>query len=150
MGSYNCLVDLIGHRHLGGKTLLYLLDGLYPAEHQQGRVIRFLSFGDKWAASLFASQDPVAIDSVGLDFLRNEPRATEVRDNPDNYLHEAALADKPVSGTLYDPERDGTRLTSLGVHEHWNNAADKKYSRNLGRGEGIELVQASAAVGTSN
>ncbi len=29
MGSYNCLVDLIGHKHLGGKTLLYMVDGLY-------------------------------------------------------------------------------------------------------------------------
>ncbi len=29
MGSYNALVDLVGHRHLGGKTMLYILDGLY-------------------------------------------------------------------------------------------------------------------------
>jgi len=143
MGSYNCLVDLIGHRQVAGKTLLYLLDGLYPAEHQQGSAIRFQSFGDQWVASLFASQDPVAIDSVGLDFLRNEPRATQVRGNPDNYLHEAALADKPPSGTVYDPEQDGTRLASLGVHEHWNNPTDKQYSRNLGKGSGIELVALS-------
>ncbi len=140
MGSYNCLVDLIGHKHLGGKTLLYMIDGLYPAEHNEGNVIRFLSFGDHWASSLFMSQDPVAIDSVGLDFLRNEPRATNVRGNVDNYLHEAALADKPPSGTVYDPEKDGVPLTSLGVHEHWNNAKDKKYSRNLGTGQGIELI----------
>jgi hypothetical protein len=26
------------------------------------------------------------------------------------------------------------------VHEYWNNSADKKYSRNLGTGKGIELV----------
>jgi hypothetical protein len=32
------------------------------------------------------------------------------------------------------------RLSSLGVHEHWNNAQEKKYSRNLGQGQGIELV----------
>lgn len=140
MGSYNCLVDLMGHRQLGGKTVLYLLEGLYPSEHQQGSVIRFASFGDRWAASLLASQDPVAIDSVGLDILRNEPRATQVRGNPDNYLHEAALAGAPPSGTVYDPEGDGVRLTSLGVHEHWNNAQERKYSRNLGKREGIELV----------
>ena len=141
MGSYNCLVDLIGHRHLGGKTLLYMLDGLYPAEHNEGRVFRFASFGDRWAASLLTSQDPVAIDSVALDLLRSEPRATQVRGNPDNYLHEAALANKPPSGTVYDPERDGKPLASLGVHEHWNNARDKQYSRNLGKKEGIELVR---------
>jgi hypothetical protein len=89
----------------------------------------------------------VAIDSVTLDFLRNEPRATRVTGFPDNHLHEAALAGKPPSGTVYDPEGDDAPLTSLGVHEHWNNATEKKYSRNLGRGEGIELVL--AAVGDS-
>jgi hypothetical protein len=83
----------------------------------------------------------VAIDSVALDLLRTEPRATQVRGNPDNYLHEAALAPKPPSGTVYDPERDGQPLASLGVHEHWNNASDKQYSRNLGKKEGIELVR---------
>jgi uncharacterized protein (DUF362 family) len=140
MGSYNCLVDLMGHPHLGGKTMLYMLDGLYASSHNEGNVIRFASFGDTWAASLLASQDPVAIDSVGLDILRNEPRATEVRGNADNYLHEAAQAGKPRSGTIYDPAKTGTRLASLGVHEHWNNASERKYSRNLGRKDGIELV----------
>ena len=140
-GSYNCLVELMGHKQLGGKTLLYMLDGLYPAKHNEGGVIRFASFGNNWAASVFASQDPVAIDSVGLDFLRNEPNVDfSVRGHVDNYLHEAALAGKPPSGTVYDPDGDGTRLSSLGVHEHWNNAAEKKYSRNLGKSEGIELV----------
>ena len=143
MGSYNNLVDLIGHRHLGGKTLLYLLDGLYGAEHNEGTVIHYLSFGDDWTSSLFLSQDPIAIDSVALDFLRNEPRATRVIGHPDNYMHEAALADKPPSGTVYDPEGDGARMKSLGVHEHWNNPTDRQYSRNLGTGEGIELVVAS-------
>jgi hypothetical protein len=140
LGSYNPLVELIGHRHLGGKTVLYLIDGLYQSEHNEGNVIRFASFGDGWAASLFLSQDPVAIDSVALDFLAAEPRATNVTGNPDNYLHEAALAGKPPSGVRYDPEGDGVPLQSLGVHEHWNNPKDKKYSRNLGKKEGIELV----------
>jgi len=48
------------------------------------------------------------------------------------------MADNPPSGTIYKP--DGVRLKSLGVHEYWNNATDKKYSRNLGTGNGIELV----------
>ena len=145
MNTYNCLVNLNGHRHLSGKTLLYFVDGLYPALHQSGSVIKWESFGDDWCSSMFASQDPVAIDSVGLDFMRNEPRCTEVTGNPENYLHEAARADNPPSGTLYDPEADGSPLASLGVHEHWNNPVDKKYSRNLGTGDGIELVVPSFA-----
>ena len=140
MGSYNCLVDLAGHKHLGGKTLFFMLDGLYTAEHNEGNVYRFQSFGDDWASSLFMSQDPMAIDSVGLDFLRSEPRATRVQGNADNFLHEGSQANKPPSGLVYDPEGDGTALESLGVHEHWNNATDRKYSRNLGTGKGIELV----------
>ncbi|MHC4641554.1 MAG: right-handed parallel beta-helix repeat-containing protein [Planctomycetota bacterium] len=144
METYNCLVDLIGSQYLGGKTMLYMIDGLYGAQHQGADVIRYLSFGDDWCSSIFASQDPVAIDSVALDFMRNEPRCTQVTGNPDNYLHEAALANDPCSGTFYDPDHSGdiTRLPSLGVHEHWNNATNKQYSRNLGTGSGIELLPA--------
>jgi hypothetical protein len=56
-----------------------------------------------------------------------------------------ALADNPPSGTFYDPEHDGIRLASLGVHEHWNDAVEKEYSRNLGIGQGIEPVVPSLA-----
>jgi uncharacterized protein (DUF362 family) len=140
MGSYNALVDLMGHRHLGGKTFLYMLDGMYTAEHNEANVFRFASFGDQWASSILMSQDPVALDSVGLDILSSEPKATQVRGNADNYLHEAAQAGKPRSGILYDPVKSGSPLASLGVHEHWNNATEKKYSRNLGRKQGIELI----------
>jgi hypothetical protein len=54
-------------------------------------------------------------------------------------LPEAALANDPPSKTFCNPERDGIRCRSLGVFEHWNNASDKKYSRNLGKKHGIEL-----------
>ena len=149
MDTYQCLVNLNGHKHLSGKTLLYMIDGLYGAINQSSNVLKYVSFGDDWSSSIFASQDPIAIDSVGLDFLRHEdglnPAMTDVTGNPENYMHEAALAGNPPSGTVYDPENDGTRLASLGVHEHWNNPVDKQYSRNLGTGDGIELVSPSFA-----
>lgn len=145
MDTYNCLVNLNGHKDLGGKTLLYMIDGLYPARNQGSSVIRFRTFDNDWFSSILVTQDPVAIDSVGLDFLRDEQQApgssvSDVTGNPENYLHEMALADSPPSGAFYDPEDDGTRLASLGVHEHWNNPTDRQYSRNLGTGDGIELV----------
>jgi Domain of unknown function (DUF362) len=140
-GAYSCLVDLIGHPDLGGKTLLYMIDGLYAAEHQSGPAVRYASFENDWTSSLLVSQDPVAIDSVGLDIIRNEPGATEGKGpGTENYLHEAALANDPPSGTFYDPDGDGERLGSLGVHEHWNNGEERQYSCNLGLGEGIELI----------
>ncbi|MCL4176259.1 MAG: DUF362 domain-containing protein [Verrucomicrobia bacterium] len=155
MGHYRALVDLMGHRELGGKTVLYLIDGLFGGYYWDAHPYQWKSapFGDgttgDWPSSLLASQDPVAIDSVAHDFLENEwpdvvsggvnaPGSLE--GGAEDYLHEAALADDPPSGASYDPEQDGVRLESLGVHEHWNSAAEKLYSRNLGLNEGIELV----------
>jgi hypothetical protein len=155
MGHYRAVVDLMGHRELGGKTLLYLVDGLFAGYYWDARPYAWKTppFGDgtngDWPSSLFASQDPVAIDSVAHDFLANEwpdvvsggvGRPGSLQGGAEDYLHEAALADAPPSGTVYDPESDGVRLASLGVHEHWNNAQDKLYSRNVGRDAGIELV----------
>jgi hypothetical protein len=144
-GHYRALVDLMGHAHTGGKTLLCLIDGLYPGVHPSGHTPRKFSmppFNGQWASSLLASQDPVAIDSVALDFLRAEWNDIPHMSGADDYLHEAGLADNPPSGTFYDPDHasGATRLASLGVHEHWNNAQEKQYSRNLGKNEGIELV----------
>ena len=144
MGSYSPLVDLIGHPHLGGKTLLFMIDALYGMEDQNAELsnnslFQSTPFNNHWSSSLFLSQDPVALDSVGADILVNEPATVT---HPDvlpkdstyqNYLHEAALAGNPPSKTAYN-------LPSLGVHDHWNNTTEKKYSRNLGFGEGIELI----------
>jgi hypothetical protein len=146
-GVYREQVDLMGHRQLGGKTVLYLIDGLFSGKHPIDHVPqRWQSppFDGHWTCSLLASQDPVAIDSVGLDFLRAEWDDHPQRPAAEDYLHEAALADQPPSGTFYDPDHPTPerRLPSLGVHEHWNNPRDKQYSRNLGIGEGIELVPA--------
>jgi hypothetical protein len=149
MGTYHPFVDMIGSKELGGKTVLFILDGLYGvrdvndnvAEH--GRWAKL--FHGEWLASLFMSQDPVAIDSVGFDFIRAEfplGRFTDFQPtkNADNYMHEAALANHPPSGVRYAP--DGEPLKSLGVHEHWNNDVDRQYSRNLDpvNGRGVELL----------
>ena len=161
MGTYNPLVDLMCHKELGGKTLLYMIDALYAANHMNLELspqCRWVSapFNSDWTSSIFVSLDGVAIDSVALDFLRSEPviqdepRVMGPNDTIDNYLHEAAMAQDPPSGTLYDPEGDGAGPDSLGVHEHWNNAMEKLYSRNLRTGEGIELVRSPRVKGDIN
>jgi hypothetical protein len=153
-GNYRPMVDLMGHSDMGGKTMLCLVDGLYAGQHGKNPPgfdhpvpLRWQMppFNNDWPSSIFVSQDQVATDSVGFDFLVNEwPDATgPAHEGTDDYLHEAAQADNPASGTFYDPEGDGTRLSSLGVHEHWNNPTDKQYTRNLGTGDGIELVKVS-------
>jgi len=146
--AYNAFVDVLAHRQIGRKTFLNFLDGIYSAEQSETNVVRWQSFGDHWTSSVLMSQDPIAIDSVGLDFIRNEPREAGPHGpgQPDNFMHEAALIGDPPSGIKYDPEQDGSfAVKSLGVHEHWNNATDKKYSRNLGKKEGIELIALSSA-----
>jgi len=136
MARYRPLVDLMGHKHLGAKTLLYLIDGLYAGKHAKERAPRKWNtapFNGDWSSSLFASQDPVAIDSVGFDFLRTEWDDAPHVAGTNDYLIEAAKADAPPSGTFYDPDHKGnvTRLQSLGVYENWNNPKDKQYPRNL-------------------
>jgi hypothetical protein len=143
MGHYRPVVDLNGHANGGGKTLLYIVDGIFGGKNWNSVPSKWAiaPFNDDWPKSLFVSMDQVAIDSVGFDFLSQQwPDEVLVNEGVQDYLHEMAQANNPPSGTFYDPEGDGTRLGVMGVHEHWNNATDKQYTRNLGTGTGIELV----------
>ncbi len=155
MGHYRAIVDLMGHPALGAKVLLNLVDGLFGGYYWDSHPVKWNMppFNGNWPSSLFASQDPVAIDSVCYDFLHTEWPAVvnngggatnALQGGAEDYLHEAALADDPPSQTFYDPGKTGSRLSSLGVHEHWNNPIDKQYSRNLGTGQGIELISLTA------
>jgi uncharacterized protein (DUF362 family) len=155
LGDYSGLVDLMGSPNLGGKTMLYILDGVYGTRTNVGKVgnkDRWNNlFNGEWSAMYLMSLDPVAIDSVGLDFLHSEfgyslgfsgntafPLGSVV--NSDNFLHEAAAGTNKEFGP-YKP--NGKLVGSLGVHEHWNNSRDKQYSRNLhSKAEGIELFRA--------
>ena len=147
MGNYRALVDFMGHAHLGGKTLLNLVDGLYSGNHNYDTVPHTWDvppFNGGWTSSVFASQDPVAIESVLMDLfqLDKDPYQYPKIPGAEDYLNEAAQAGNPPSGTFYDPDHATAtlRLASLGVFEHWNNPVDRQYSRNLGTGNGIELV----------
>jgi len=164
MGTYNALVDLMGHRDLGEKTLLFMVDGLYGVPQEGSAVTSTCKwiqppFNNNWTSSIFMSLDDVALESVLVDLYRTEqainPNLVQdpfyidstfaiqstyiVFGNVDNILHEASQANNPPSGAYYAPNGDGVRLPSLGVHEHWNNPTDKQYTRNLGIGNGIEL-----------
>jgi hypothetical protein len=142
--QYLTFVDFLAHKDLGGKTMLFLIDGIYGSKLVNGAPgpkWKMEPFNNSWGCSLLASQDPVAIDAVGLDFLRCEwPDAPDMAFS-DMYLFEAAMADNPPSKVKYDPQRKGAAASSLGVMEHWNNVTEKKYSRGPGKNEGIELVK---------
>lgn len=151
MNSYSPLTDLTANKEYGGKTLLYMLDAIICAISEGSSITKDNStwvsepFDNYYAASIFVSQDPVAIDSVGADILMNEPTVinnnSSLKNNPnvENYLHESGLVDNAPSGNTYY-DGFGNKVTNLGVHEHWNNSKERKYSRNLGKDEGIELV----------
>jgi len=147
-GKYRHLVDYMGHEQLGGKTLLYILDGIWAGRNWDGIVEKWqmTPFNNDFPSSVFVSQDPVAIESVGYDFLLEEyaSKSASIQypyiDGVDDYLMQAADPANWPTGIDYDPEGDGSVLSSLGVYEHWNNATDKRYSRNLGTGDGIELM----------
>jgi hypothetical protein len=165
-GSYRCFVDLMGHENIGGKTVIHIVDGLWSSTNWGHPPIKWAMtpFNNDYPNSIFVSQDPVAVQSVCFDFLFNEfdeDHPTEgdfdFGDNTgpyphypatDDFLHQAASSENWPAGFTYDPENDDTPLpSSMGVHEHWNNATAKLYSRNLGEDEGIELVSTYTPVG---
>ena len=174
-GKYRVLVDIMGNEFMGDNTMLFLVDGLLGGGANETKCpVKYFSDifngeghadGD-WANSIFASQDEVALESVCQDVLRaewngknrhssnnNENENSAWWAGVDDHLHQAAdPANWPeeikrgVSFAGYYPNLDSDEpIGSLGVHEHWNNATDRQYSRNLGKKEGIELVMAKAS-----
>jgi len=159
--AYSPLVDLAASPNLGGKTILYVLDGLYCGRKWRSYPLHFPNppFNNKvvpyenpeWPACVLASFDCVAIQSVGLDIMyaqsknnnestyHNVPRIL-VRENADDFLHEMATPQDSPSGTKY--MQDGKPIKSLGVFEHWDNDATMRYSRNIDpkNGKGIEFI----------
>jgi hypothetical protein len=154
--KYRVLVDLMGSKYLGQNTMLYIIEGLFGGGASETRVpVKYFMppFNGDWASSIFMSQDQVALESVCYDFLRTEWNGINKHDasnnsseiqpsinGVDDYLHQAADPSNWPEGIIYDPDNSGHPLTSLGVHEHWNNSVMRQYSRNLGRKTGIELV----------
>lgn len=154
--KYRVLVDLMGSKYLGQNTVLYMVDGLFGggASETKGPVKYFMSpFNNDWCNSIFVSQDQVALESVCYDFLRTEwdginkhnplncnPEAGPNMNGVDDYLHQAADSANWPKDVSYDPDNSGKPIPSLGTHEHWNNAENKQYSRNLGKNKGIELI----------
>jgi hypothetical protein len=151
MRQYRHLVDYMGHKDMGGKTFLYLVDGIWGGYDWQGYIYKWdmLPFDGDYPSSIFLSQDAVAIESVIFDFMLEEyknPKNDGREQYPyifgvDDYLLQAADNSFWPNYLHYDPEGDETPIGSLGVYEHWNNPVDKQYSRNLGTGDGIELVK---------
>jgi hypothetical protein len=153
-GEYRVFVDFMGHKDLGAKTIIYIIDGIWGSVNYAHPPIkwRMSPFNNDWPSSIFISQDPVAIESVGFDFLYKEfdvnnpveGGVSTMEKGPfphfpgvDDFLHQAADPANWPANFVYHP--NGDTMTSQGVHEHWNNASDKQYSRNLGIGDGIEL-----------
>ncbi|MFH1195095.1 MAG: FlgD immunoglobulin-like domain containing protein [bacterium] len=145
---YRTQVDLMGHERLGGNTVLFLLDAIYAGSEAIDPPTKWdmAPFNHDWTSSIFVSFDPVAIESVSFDFLNTEYNGQNGKVNyptmqgTTDYLRQAASSEYWPAGFTYDPEDDGTPISSLGVNEHWNNSTNKQYTRNLGTGNGIELV----------
>jgi len=162
MGIYRHIVDYMAHKKLGGNTLVYIVDAIWSGRNWDAVVEKWQMppFSNDWTSSLFISQDPVAIESVGFDFLyteykdypashgnKNYPLVNGVQD----YIYQAADPANWPKGIQYDPSTSNhsSPVASLGVQEHWNNSIDKQYSRNLGLNTGIELYTMLAPVANS-
>ncbi len=103
--TYNGLVDIYNNPHIKDKTVLTVGDALYGARIDNYSEVPspWPTFGDQSPDSLFFATDPVAIDSVMVDFLDAEGG---VPNGSDDYLKLAAGS-------------------GLGVYERWD--ADQQY-----------------------
>lgn len=133
--GYKTFVDFIAHPHLGGKCLLFLIDGTYGSRDVNGAPYpkwQKEPFCGDWACSVIASQDPLAADAVAMDLIIGEWPEFGSLNYCDEYLREAASIPNAPSGTIY--MSDGKPLNEpLGIMEHWNNPDDRHY-------ESIDLV----------
>ena len=146
---YRVCVDMMAHKKLGLNTVLFIVDGLWGGTEAIEKAVKWNSapFNNSWPNSIFIAQDQVAIESVCLDFLRAEALVNPAFKNRplfpavDDYLHQAADKSNWPKGIIYNPDADGVIISSLGVHEHWNNSINKQYTQNLSlSGNGIDLV----------
>jgi len=146
---------MMAHKKLGLNTVLFIVDGLWGGTEAIEKAVKWNSapFSNSWPNSIFVAQDQVAIESVCLDFLRAEALVNPTFKNRplfpavDDYLHQAADKSNWPKGIIYDPDADGIIISSLGVHEHWNNSSDKQYSQDLSSSKnGIDLVSVPASL----
>ena len=158
--KYRVFVDIMGNKYLGKNTMLFIIDAYYGGPyHDQMHPVKYQMppFNNDWCASLLMSQDEVALESVGFDILRTEFNGVNQGDHispnwggVDDYLHQAADSLNWPEGIKYTPNGDGIPIGSLGVHEHWNNATDRQYTKNLHPGGdpevGIELVSIGSSL----
>lgn len=133
--GYKTFVDFIAHPDLGGKCLLFLIDGTYGSRDVNGAPYpkwQSEPFNGDWACSIIASQDPLAADAVAMDLIIAEWPEFGSLNYCDEYLREAAMIPNTPSGTVYKVN-DKPLNEPLGLVEHWNNAKDRHY-------EAIDLV----------
>jgi hypothetical protein len=118
--SDNSMAAIMTNGNFGGKVVLWCMDAMYPTyELDQTPVLNWSEspFNGKPVSSFIMSLDGCAEESVSLDFFQSHYGGGW----SDGYMRIAAS-------------------NGAGVAEHWNNATDRQYSRNLGTGKGIELI----------
>ena len=118
--GYKTFVDFISHKHLGEKTLLFIIDGTYGSRDVNGAPApkwQKAPFNNEWGCSVIVSQDEVACDAVGMDLIISEWPEYGSLNYCDEYLVEAASVPNAPSGTTY--KQDGKPVTKpLGLMEH--------------------------------
>jgi hypothetical protein len=129
--GWSALTNYMTNEHFGGKTILWLMDAMYPTRDVGGVPATKWTeapFNGRPASSYIMSLDGVAEESVSLDFFfQHYPEVVNNNggmNNAEGYMIAAAKA-------------------GAGVHEHWNNNIDRKYTKNLNpqAATGIELIQ---------
>jgi len=86
----------------------------------------------RWAELTAAQGDGFRVE--GAPYIRVEGRSLRVLTSVVGRSEKGRRPENP------EYRLDAGASASLGAHEHWNDATARKYSRNLGLKEGIELI----------
>jgi hypothetical protein len=104
--------DINNNPHIRDKTRLILGDSLYghPQNHYS-TPIKWKTFNDDSPNMLFFGVDPIAVESVMLDWMNEE--SVQQGDTAKIYHDELHYSDE---------------VLSLGIHEHWDSFGNRQYS----------------------
>jgi hypothetical protein len=117
LNTENILADISNNPHIRNKTRLIVGEGMFG--HSWSNLdapIRYTSFNNDDPNIYFFGVNPIAVSSVMADSLNYERSVSPIPQTkwPNPVEHHEQLHAGAILG--------------LGVHEHWNNPSDRKYT----------------------
>ena len=119
LNTQNILADISNNPHIRNKTRLIVGEGIFGHSWDNMLApIRYTSFGNDDPNIYFFGINPIAVSSVMADSLNYERSVSPI---PQTKWPNA-------NGVEHHHQLHAGAFLGLGVHEHWNNPNERKYT----------------------